>query len=135
IYCLHASCRDVVERANHELRSAIGKAKFSSEATPGNRWRPSPAEKKRLREREAYQRLKLRAEKSLPQILEAFATQPAEFFDESPARLLNDPAKDWQLLLRLFEPVDVVWIGDTKDSCDDKADDRRKEHCRGHFRP
>lgn len=135
IFCVHTSCHSAIEQANHELRSAIGKAKFSGEKTPGKRWRPSAEERERQQEREAFQRLKLRAGSSLHQILETFATDPAELFEASPVRLLDDPANDWRLLLQLLRRADVLWIGDTKDSCDDKADDSRKEFCRRHFRP
>lgn len=135
IFCVHASCRSAIEHANHELRSAIGKAKFNREKTPGKRWRPTAEEIERQKEREAFQRLKLRAGTSLPQILETFATDPVEFFEERPVRLLDDPANDWRLLLKLYRRDDVVWIGDTKDSCDATADEKRKEYCRRHFRP
>ncbi|MDA1278024.1 MAG: hypothetical protein O2960_28850 [Verrucomicrobia bacterium] len=134
IFCVHTSCRSAIEHANHELRSAIAKAKINGETTPGKCWRPTAEERKRQQEREAFQRLKLRAEKSLAPILENWATDPVEFFEASPVRLLDDPMNDWRLLLQLFCRADVVWIGDTKDSCDNNADDRRKECCRRHFR-
>jgi len=116
IYCVHSSCRSELERVNHELRSAIGRAQRNDNDPIGTRKCPSPEDIKRKREREAYQRLKLRAEKSLPKILETFATDPVEFFEESPVRLLDDPANDWRFLLQLFEPDDVIWIGGIYDS-------------------
>jgi hypothetical protein len=135
IFCVHASCRSAIEHANHELRSAIGKAKFNGENTPSKRWRLTAEERERKREREVFQRLKLRSGTALHQILETFTTDPVEFFESSPIRLLDDPANDWRLLLQLLRRDDVLWIGDTKDSCDDEADYRRKEFCRRHFRP
>jgi hypothetical protein len=38
------------------------------------------------------------------------------------------------LLLQLFKPDDVLWIGATTDSCNDDADESRKVECRKHFR-
>jgi hypothetical protein len=116
IYCVHSSCAAEIERANYELRSAISKAKFNREKIPGKCWRPSVEGKRRQCEREAYQRLKLRAEKSLTLILEKWATHPVEFFEESPVRLLGNPADDWKLLLDLFRRDDILWIGDKYDS-------------------
>jgi hypothetical protein len=116
VFCVHSSCGPQIERVNHALRSAIGKAKFSAERTPGKRWRASAEDRQRQREREAYQRLKLRAERSLSQILETFATEPAELFEESPVRLFDDPANDWRLLMQLYGLEDILWIGDKYDS-------------------
>ena len=116
VFCLHGSCRSEIERVNHALRSAIGKAKFSADNPPGKRWRPSAEDKRRQRERDTYRRLKLHAGRSIPQILESFATDPADLFEESPVRLLGSPTNDWRLLLRLYRSEDIVWIGDKYDS-------------------
>jgi hypothetical protein len=59
----------------------------------------------------AVDQLRQRARASLPMILAEYATDPAEFFEASPVRLDGDPAKDWRLLVGLFAPAEVVWIG------------------------
>lgn len=88
---------------------------------PNARWGPgegprhvaeSPAE----RERGALERLKARARNSKADILHEFATEPADLFEQSPVSLTEGPANDWQLILGLFEPGDIVWQGNVTDS-------------------
>jgi hypothetical protein len=74
------------------------------------------AETPRQREKRALDRLRARAKNSKAQILSEYATDPADLFEESPCRLLGPPANDWGLLLGLFRPPDVVWIGNVTDS-------------------
>lgn len=115
LYCVHTSCLSEVERVNHELRSAIAKAECGK--SPIIHARPPTAEElARKRERAANERLKLRAEASLPQILKDHATDPVDYFELSPMRLLDDPSNDWRMLLGLFQPDDIVWIGQVYDS-------------------
>lgn len=70
----------------------------------------------RRRKNEEAEVLKRQAANSLEPILRDFATDPADLWEPSPVRLLGDPSDDWQLLLSLFPPDDVVWIGDMKDT-------------------
>lgn len=133
IYCFHTSCACAIEVANHSLRSAIAKNEIGTGARPMPRQR-TPEEISAARERERYQSLKLRATTSLPEIIARHKIEPADIWESSPRRLLDDPAEDWRLLLQLFKSDDVLWIGGTKDSCADDADESRKAECRKYFR-
>jgi hypothetical protein len=134
IYCFHTSCFADVEAANRALRSAFGKASKGSKAA-FKRSAPTPEERERQRQRTLREQLKARAVASLAEILKAFEIGPADFWELSPVRLLDDPANDWRMLLHLFKPEDVLWIGGKYGSCDDDAPESKKENCRRHFRP
>ena len=134
VFCFHTSCLAAIEAANKALRSAVGKASKGAK-TEFKRTEPTPEERERHRQRIVREHLKARAAASLAEILKAFEFGPADFWDLSPVRLLDDPADDWRLLLQLFEPEDVLWIGGKYDSCGDDAPESKKESCRRHFRP
>jgi hypothetical protein len=80
------------------------------------------------------EQLKASAAASLAEILRIFQCGPADFWELSPVRLLGDPAFDWRLLLQLFRPGDILWIGNKYDSCADDKSEAKKESCRRHFR-
>jgi hypothetical protein len=80
------------------------------------------------------ERLANRSKLSLAQIITDYGKDPADLWEESPVRLQEDAKNDWRLLLQLFPQERVLWIGDVKDSCDEHADDQRKEYCRRRFR-
>src|SRR5262249_35223138 len=80
--------------------------------------------------------LKERAKVSLPVILRQFGDYgPADFWEDSPYRLLDSPENDWRLLLQLFKPSDVVWCGSKYDSCADDAPEACNAKCLRHFLP
>jgi len=113
IHCFHNSCRGEVAHANAALRKAIG---LGASAL---RWRGpeiTPEARARMRERAAFEHLNRRAELTRQQILATHATDPADLLDKSPTSLSESPESDWKLLLRLFAPSDIVWIGDIYES-------------------
>jgi len=63
----------------------------------------TPQDRQRWKEKEAAQRLTLRAETSLKELLRRFRMPLANWWEMSPVRLLDDPADDWRLLLQLFD--------------------------------
>ncbi len=134
IYCFHTSCFADIEAANKALRSAVGKASKGAKSE-FKYAEPTPEERERHRQRILHERLKTRAAASLAEILKAFEFGPADFWESSPVRLLDDPADDWRFLLQLFKAEDVLWIGGKYDSCGDDAPESKKESCRRHFRP
>jgi hypothetical protein len=134
VYCFHTSCVREVEAANRSLRSAIAKGAVAGQFAP--KYRPRTAEDIAAEEkRQRHQVLKRRSSTSTALILEKFAIEPAELWESSPVRLLDDPEHDWRLLLRLFKADDVVWIGNTYSSCSDDKPESEKERCRKFFRP
>jgi hypothetical protein len=134
IYCVHSSCAGAVEDANRRLRSEIGKAECSRNGVPLRPRQPTIEESERKRQAERKRCLAERSKMSLAQIIAEHGKNPVDLWEESPVRLMEDTKNDWRLLLQLFPQAGVLWIGDTKDSCDDHADERRKEYCRRHFR-
>jgi hypothetical protein len=116
IYCVHTSCKSEVEHANRALRSAIGRNSLGSSL----RRRLTPEERCQQQKRKALEArtdyLIRGAKASLPGILRDFAVDPAELFESSPVQLGDDATNDWRLLLELFNPDDVVWIGETHQS-------------------
>jgi hypothetical protein len=134
IFCFHTSCGNAVEAANHRLRSDIWKLENGG-ASGGEKWTPTPVDLEKMKKKQEIERRKQRAIESLPYILEKFHVEPADIWEESPVRLLDDPKDDWRLLLALFHEDDVVWIGDKTSSCNDDADEHRKAVCRQFFRP
>ena len=135
IYCLHTSCGDAVADANRKLRSAIGKAERGVSGLRVNPWVPTVADIERGRLAARKHQLAQRSRDALTHILAKFRMELAEMNESSPMPLTGDPRDDWRLLLRLFPAEAVVWIGDTKDSCNEEADAARKSYCQTHFRP
>ena len=134
VYCFHTSCFGDVEAANKALRSAVGRASNGAKAEL-NLTEPTPEEREHRRQRIFRERLKARAAAGLREILKVLEFGTADFWETSPVRLLDDPSNDWRLLLQLFEPADVLWIGGKYDSCGDDAPESKRESCRRHFRP
>jgi hypothetical protein len=99
-----------------------------------HRARPSPADVQPEREREQFRALKLRAEKSLRLIAAAHACDVSDLWEMSPYRLDGNAADEGLLLLRLYRPEDVIWIGEKKESARDDHDDAWKLHCATRFR-
>jgi hypothetical protein len=115
VFCVHTSCNGIIGEKNRALRSEIGKANWKKHTAP-LRWQATPAEVQRAKERETEAQLKARAEKSLRGIVESNACQPVDFIERSPFRFDSDGADDWRLLLRLYKPSDVLWIGALNES-------------------
>jgi hypothetical protein len=133
IHCFHSSCSSAVEEANHRLRSEIGREERGGVANP-QPYVPTPEDQEKLKQKREMENLKGRAVESLAFILKKYALAPADLWEESPIRLLDDPEDDWRRLLHLFDEKDVVWIGDKFSSCSDDADEQRKASYRGFFR-
>jgi hypothetical protein len=58
----------------------------------------------------------LRAKAALPQIIAEFGLSPERLAEKSPTPVHEHPIGHWRLILRLFQPNDIVWIGDIHDS-------------------
>lgn len=133
VFCFHSSCGSAVETANHRLRSDIWKIENGGKSD-GKKYEPTPEDLEKLRQKREAEKLRHRAVESLPYILKKFHVEPADIWEESPVRLLDGPSGDWKLILQLFQPEDVIWIGDKFSSCSDDADAEKKSLCRQFFR-
>ncbi|MFN7138862.1 MAG: hypothetical protein ACK4UN_05955 [Limisphaerales bacterium] len=108
IFCQHTSCKGEVEKANYELRKAIGKLQLP-EGMPKVR---TLEQIQRDIDRERKQQLKLRAAASLNQIIEQHSISEADMLATSPVNMTDRClSEDWRALLQLFKPDDVLWMG------------------------
>ena len=133
VFCFHSSCGNAVESANRRLRSDIGKIERGQDPS-SKPYVPTPEDRERSRQKRSAETLRKKSVESLAFILQEYAIEPADIWEESPVRLLDDPKDDWRLLLHLFDETDVIWIGNKFSSCDDDAPDPKKDFCRGFFR-
>lgn len=130
IHCFHSNCREVVAQANFRLRSAIGQAEHAGKvknSDRGNAIKLSPEQKRQQEEKHRAQVLKNRTIQSKERIFKEYEWPWTQILDESPIRLPEDPDDDWKLFLSLYDPEDVLWIGD-------KTDTGKPWHLK-HFRP
>lgn len=125
IYCFHTACRVAVAEANLRLRRMLASSSWEMVLPDGSLLRsgdhripeghaaPPPldsAERRMLRDIESHTTY-LR-----PAILRHFAWAADDIMHESPIQLSGEPCDDWQGWLDMWEPADVVWVGDTYDS-------------------
>ena len=130
IHCFHDSCANEVAHANLALRRALGTGKGTLEKLPRT---------KRTAKR-VQQANVSNAQAMLGRIMEQ-GWHPADMWEDSPCRLLDDCTHDWRRLLQLFGETDVIWIGDIKDSglpaharnFRTKREWDREEHCPAQF--
>ncbi|MBE7158849.1 MAG: hypothetical protein INR62_10545 [Rhodospirillales bacterium] len=119
IYCVHTSCAAVIAERNHALRSSCGKAKsalMQGGVLPATKRRRLTAEERAQRERMRHlDLLQKQATAALPGILLKRAWPVAAMHADSPV-CLSSTNEHWRLLLGLYQPEDVVWIGGKKDS-------------------
>jgi hypothetical protein len=120
LYCVHASCNNIVAAANQNLRDAILNGK------PAEGRRMTVEDKARKRKRDDNERIRLRAAKALPQVFKEFAWPYQQIITDSPVQVTGNEHDHWKLLLQKFQPDDVVWIGD-------KFDSGKPDHAR-HFK-
>lgn len=110
LHCVHQSCGTVVAATNKRLRAAL------LNGQPVEK-RSMTAEDKAIRkQREENERIRQRAAKSLPQLLDEFAWPYDQIVADSPMAVTGNEPAHWKRLLGKFDPADVVWIGDKFDS-------------------
>jgi hypothetical protein len=109
---------------------------INSSSTPAPRRELTPEERQRFEAEKRKMRLRAQAETAASSILREHACGFAYYGSRSPVNLCDrSPTNDWRLLLRLFKPDDVFWIGrTTQDSASEKHDEQWKAFCRTRFR-
>lgn len=109
VYCVHGSCSNIVETTNKKLRAAILNGRPVETR--------NKAEDKAIKKaREDNERIRQRAAKSLPQLLDEFVWPYDKIVSDSPVKLDGNEPDHWKLLLGKFMAEDVVWIGERFDS-------------------
>jgi len=113
IHCMHTGCAAEIEKTNRLLRTAIlnpnGDVDFVLPKLTGE-------DRARITERNRHDRIRLRAARSLPQILRKYHWTYEEMIHDSPQDVMGEVKDHWRLLLSKFDPNDVVWIGGVQDS-------------------
>jgi hypothetical protein len=113
IHCMHASCVAEIEKTNRLLRAAVLNPNNEADfVMPGL----TSEDKVRLAERRRNERIRLRATKSLPQLLKKYQWTREAMIADSPVNVQGEVKDHWLLLLNKFQPSDVVWIGALQDS-------------------
>ncbi len=97
----------------------------------------TPEQRQRIEAQNTERRMAARAHSGLAQILQQYACGFAYYGNRSPVNLFNgEPSNDWKLILKLFAPDDVVWIGAKKnDSANDTHPPEWIDYCKTRFRP
>jgi hypothetical protein len=122
ITCFHSSCREAVTDANSRLRSTVNTISSSlGEKPPLTEEQKNQIEKARIKEQ-----LRIRCANGRKRLLEDFRWPYAKIRSDSPATISENAADHWKVLLGIFDPDDVVWIGNKYDSS--------KPHHSRHFR-
>ena len=115
VFCVHTSCAAAIEDANRRLRSVIGKAAWGAFPV-GKPLQKTPEQFAREHEQKEAARLAAKGGECLPRILTRFPWPAEQIFSDSPGGVADDPEHDWRLILSLFAPDDLLWIGDTRES-------------------
>ena len=119
--CFHNSCRMELERLNQELRSKVGKAETGQGlqvlpyAPAAARVSSGPTKAQLLAKWTAQ------GKQVLQQAVELYPREPADLWECSPYCLPENPAEHFSLFMRtLWQPHEIVWCGQTKDSGQDR---------------
>lgn len=113
ITCFHASCTKAIDVANRRLRrelSTSGQMHPAATAGQGANERQHKAELKRR------EMVRQRSSNSLDVILKKFPWEVADIQRGSPGAIPTEPRDHWRSVVGLFQPNDVIWIGDVYDS-------------------
>lgn len=113
IFCWHTSCQAYRDEANRKLRNAILNDKLGRPVTADGNAPKLIIQKDP--ESEIIDRISTIAESNKSRYLTHYNWDPADMYEESPVQL-DDPANDYQRFLTLWQPSDLIWIGDVKDS-------------------
>jgi hypothetical protein len=112
IFCVHASCIELIEKKNGELRQAMNEAiLIEGEHTFSAKEKALWLQAKRRRDDQLRQ-----AESIRPRLLRDFRWPCASILTDSPKCVPVDPGGQWQSHLSLFAPDDLIWIGERWDS-------------------
>ena len=106
--CFHQNCREDVERMTAELRRAVESSETGVCYTVIT---PDDSLRERQKAQSEKRRLTTWAKGEFPQILASHAWPVEQITAQSPVPLPDDHSEHWRLLLGLFAPDDVIWIG------------------------
>ena len=112
IFCLHQSCSEEIEQANHNLRQAI----FASRPVDPERKVPKEERTRKQRAAQRLTQLELRGRTSLPKILKDYRWTYAHIQSDTKDVPSADPSNHWRHIVELFSGRRGPWIGNKYDS-------------------
>jgi|GEM_PF-727269 len=110
VFCLHDHCREEINDANKELRSAMN---ANLVRWPSHAGEYAPPSRRPVTEMDE---LAKRAARALPDILCTHAWDLNDLQQNSPIKLKDAVGLEWMMYLTLYQLDDVVWIGGKYDS-------------------
>ncbi len=123
VSCFHQSCRHHIEDTNRRLRSA---ASGGIDLKRSGSRRLTAEEKARIREHNRREGIRQRAAQAKDQVLIKWRWPVADIESGTVLRVPCEASDQSRAILGLFQPSDIVWIGDIHSS-------GRPEHA-AHFR-
>ena len=119
IFCWHTSCQAFRSEANYKLRKLILNDPLYRPLVPPmstSGTNPMKLVIEKDAESEIIQRIAVIAQSNRARYLAHYNWDPADMFDQSPARVGDEPSDQYKTFVSLFQPNDIVWIGAVKDS-------------------
>jgi hypothetical protein len=119
IFCWHTSCQAMRNDANYKLRKLIlNDPLYRPLVAPmsTNGTNPMKLVIERDVESDIIQRIGVIAQSNRARYLAHYKWDPADMYEQSPAKLDDNPTNDYRMLVSLFKSDDIVWIGAVKDS-------------------
>ena len=115
VYCFHSSCKAEIARARLKLFHALTASDTPIRFT--KRLKLTSEETNRRREKAKIRSMALRAKSTLAVIIKEYRISEEQLLAESPISIpIQIPTHSRLLIQHLFNPSDVIWIGDTHDS-------------------
>jgi len=110
--CFHSSCGDALIQKNRELRQAI-----LNEPSGGLEPKRLTAEQKKYQQEiKRKESIRRQTQSSRDRVLTKFAWPYASILTASPVKLDGKEDQHGKMLVALYHPDDVIWIGNTYDS-------------------
>lgn len=113
ISCFHTNCEPLVKATNVKLREAFATGEVNGKAGCE---RLTSEQRQYLAKRQKEENVRKRAFNAKGRILTDNVWPYETIIADSPTPVPNECSDHWRSLLNLFEPGDVIWIGDKYDS-------------------
>ncbi len=113
ISCFHQDCRDPVADTTEQLRTALKDAGIRFDAQD---YKKSKDDKARIEAIRKMERLHKRTVALQGRVFKIHRWPYADIIKAAPVPANGKPSEHWKLLLKLFKPGDIVWIGEKDDS-------------------
>lgn len=119
VYCLHQSCKTVLDGVNRSLRREIWKFKRGLQGmtdTQIKKRKKSAEDVAMERQMSKKTRLRAEAESLKSRIFKDYRQTVKNAYLSSPIQLDHTPEQDYHLFLDLFHNDDIIWVGNVTDS-------------------